>query len=347
MYARFVYRFTRCVRMHGLELPHSTVSLSSLLSLALLLKFTPTPRLDSTPWRPASPQILMDDLEQPIVPFYESVHFWSDHTVMSKSRDTRNRLYMKARPLKAGLAKAIDDGLIGPNDDPEARSKILHEEFDWDKDLANNIWSFGPNTTGPNILVNKCKGGAVDEIKEFVVAGFQRASNEGPLAGERMRGVCFELCDAVIDDRDLDELERQIIETAERAMHAAYLSATPRLLEPMYLVEFQAMEPDLDVIHRAMYDKCGHVFKMEEMPGNSMLYNCKAYLPVMGSVGLFADLRAKISGEIFTRAVIDHWDIMYPDPMNAETEPGKMVQETRRRKGLGEMKRLSDYEDEL
>ncbi|KAJ0578865.1 putative ribosomal protein S5 domain 2-type [Helianthus annuus] len=38
---------------------------------------------------------------------------------MSKSPNKHNRLYMEARPLEEGLAEAIDEGRIGPRDDPE------------------------------------------------------------------------------------------------------------------------------------------------------------------------------------------------------------------------------------
>jgi elongation factor 2 len=34
---------------------------------------------------------------------------------------------MEARPMEEGLAEAIDDGRIGPRDDPKIRSKILAE----------------------------------------------------------------------------------------------------------------------------------------------------------------------------------------------------------------------------
>ena len=51
-----------------------------------------------------------------------------------------NRLYFTARPMEDGLAEAIDEGKIGPRDDPKARSKILADEYGWDKDLAKKIW---------------------------------------------------------------------------------------------------------------------------------------------------------------------------------------------------------------
>jgi hypothetical protein len=54
----------------------------------------------------------------------------------------------QARPLEDGLSEAIDEGKIGPRDDPKVRSKILSEEFGWDKEIAKKIWCFGPDTTG-------------------------------------------------------------------------------------------------------------------------------------------------------------------------------------------------------
>ena len=51
-----------------------------------------------------------------------------------------HRLYFTARPMEDGLAEAIDEGKIGPRDDPKARSKILADEYGWDKDLAKKIW---------------------------------------------------------------------------------------------------------------------------------------------------------------------------------------------------------------
>ena len=49
------------------------------------------------------------------------------------------------------------------------------------------------------MVVDTCKGVQyLNEIKCSVVAGFEGASNGGPMAGEKMRGVCFKICDMVI-----------------------------------------------------------------------------------------------------------------------------------------------------
>ena len=79
--------------------------------------------------------------------------------------------------MEEGLAEAIDDGRVGPRDDPKTRSKILSEEFGWDKDMAKKIWCFGPDTTGPNMFTDITKGVQyLNEIKDSCVAAFQWAT---------------------------------------------------------------------------------------------------------------------------------------------------------------------------
>jgi elongation factor 2 len=61
-------------------------------------------------------------VSEPVVSFRETVSEASDHTVMSKSPNKHNRLYMQARPMEDGLAEAIDEGKVGPKDDPKVRA---------------------------------------------------------------------------------------------------------------------------------------------------------------------------------------------------------------------------------
>ncbi|CAA0827626.1 Ribosomal protein S5/Elongation factor G/III/V family protein [Striga hermonthica] len=282
----------------------------------------------------------------PIVTFCESVLDRSDCTVMKMSRNKSICLYMVARPLDKFLAKAIDDGRIGPHVDPEFCSNILNNEFGWDRELANKIWCFGPNSTGPNILVNMCNGVVkhLDDIKGLVIEGFQKATLAGPLAGENMRNIRFELRDAKIAKDFLSRGPKQIIDAAQHVVYAAYLSAHPCLMEPIYLVEIKAIERDLCLIYQTVYNKRGHVFKEEKM-SDSPFYNLQAYLPVMESLGFFTDFQARNSDIIFPLVVFDHWDIRNLDPQKSDNEVGSLVLQTRIRKKLGDMKKLSYYEN--
>ncbi|GJM93177.1 hypothetical protein PR202_ga09710 [Eleusine coracana subsp. coracana] len=107
-----------------------------------------------------------------------------------------------------------------PHCHEQVRSKILSEEFGWDKDLAKKIWCFGPETTGPNMVVDMCKGVQyLNEIKDSVVAGFQWASKEGALAEENMRGICFEVCDVVLH---ADAIHRGGGQAPENALGGIY-----------------------------------------------------------------------------------------------------------------------------
>lgn len=284
----------------------------------------------------------------PVVSFRETVCDRSTRTVMSKSPNKHNRLYMEARPMEEGLAEAIDDGRIGPRDDPKIRSKILAEEFGWDKDLAKKIWAFGPETTGPNMVVDMCKGVQyLNEIKDSVVAGFQWASKEGPLAEENMRGICFEVCDVVLHSDAIHRGGGQVIPTARRVIYASQITAKPRLLEPVYMVEIQAPEGALGGIYSVLNQKRGHVFEEMQRPGTP-LYNIKAYLPVVESFGFSSQLRAATSGQAFPQCVFDHWEMMSSDPLEPGTQASVLVADIRKRKGLKEaMTPLSEFEDKL
>jgi len=43
--------------------------------------------------------------------------------------------------------------------DVKERSKYLHEEFGWERELGGaKLWNFGPENTGANLLVDATKG---------------------------------------------------------------------------------------------------------------------------------------------------------------------------------------------
>lgn len=106
---------------------------------------------------------------------------------LSKSPNKHNRLFMKARPLEDGLAEDIEKGEITARQELKARARFLVEKYSWEVGEARKIWCFGPDGTGPNLLVDVTKGVQyLNEIKDSVVAGFQWAVKE-----VRDQGVCL------------------------------------------------------------------------------------------------------------------------------------------------------------
>ena len=283
----------------------------------------------------------------PVVSFRETVTDKSNQTCLSKSPNKHNRLYLTAEPFADGLSEAIEDGKITPRDDPKSRARELSEKYGWDVTEARKIWCFGPETTGPNTLVDVSKGVQyLNEIKDSFVAAFQWASKEGVLCEENMRSIKFNIHDVTLHTDAIHRGGGQIIPTARRVIYACQLTAGPRLMEPVYLVEIQCPESAMGGIYATLNRRRGHVISEEQRPGTP-LYNVKAYLPVMESFGFTADLRSATSGQAFPQCVFDHWQVIQGDPL-VPGKPQDIVLATRKRKGLAlEIPPLDRFLDKL
>jgi elongation factor 2 len=120
-------------------------------------------------------------------------------TALSKSQNKHNRLWMKALPLDEELTRSIESSKIRARDDVKIRARTLADDFGWDVTEARKIWCFGPDTTGPNLLVDTTKGVQyMNEIRDSCVAGFQWATKEGVCAEENMRSIRFNILDVTV-----------------------------------------------------------------------------------------------------------------------------------------------------
>jgi len=273
-------------------------------------------------------------VSEPVVSFRETVLTESSIMALSKSPNKHNRLYVKAIPFPEGLSEAIESGEINPRDDPKVRGRKLAENFGWDPTEARKIWSFGPNTNGPNVAVDVTKGVQyLNEIKDSVVAALQWVSKEGVLTQENMRGIRFNIHDVVLHADAIHRGGGQIIPTARRVFYAAQLTAEPRLMEPIFLVEIQCPQAVVGGIYAVMNKRRGQIIEEQQRPGTP-LTNVKAYLPVAESFGFTADLRASTGGQAFPQCVFDHWKVVTGNPLEDGSGPNKMVLATRKRKGL-------------
>jgi len=274
-------------------------------------------------------------VSEPVVSFRETVIEESSIMCLSKSPNKHNRLYCKAVPFVEGLAEAIDKEDIGPKDDPKIRAKKLSEDFGWDPMEARKIWAFGPNTNGPNLLVDVTKGVQyLNEIKDSVVAGLQWVSKEGVLTQENMRGIRFNIYDVVLHADAIHRGGGQVIPTARRVFYAAQLTAAPRLMEPIFLVEIQCPQAVVGGIYAVMNKRRGQIIEETQRPGTP-LTTVKAHLPVAESFGFTADLRSNTGGQAFPQCVFDHWKVLQGSPFE-EGKAQELVLATRKRKGLPE-----------
>jgi len=292
-------------------------------------------------------EICLKDLEEdhacvplkksdPVVSYRESVTAESSQICLSKSPNKHNRLYMIAKPMPDGLPEDIDNGDVTDKQDFKIRGRYLADKYEYNVDEARKIWCFGPEGTGPNIVIDATKGVQyLNEIKDSIVAGFQWATKEGVLCDENMRGIRFDVMDVTLHADAIHRGGGQIIPTARRVFYASFLTAAPSILEPVYLVEIQCPEQAVGGIYSVLNKKRGHVFEESQVPGTPM-FMVKAYLPVNESFGFTAELRAATSGQAFPQCVFDHWQVQGGNPLDEASKPGQIVLETRKRKGLKE-----------
>ncbi|CAH0394055.1 unnamed protein product [Bemisia tabaci] len=298
----------------------------------------------------------------PVVVFCETVVETSSLKCFAETPNKRNKITMIAEPLEKGLAEDIENQVVNINWNKKRIGEFFQSKYDWDLLAARSIWAFGPDTTGPNILVDDTLPSEVDKallgsVKDSIVQGFQWGTREGPLCEEPIRNVKFKILDAVVASEPLHRGGGQIIPTARRVAYSAFLMATPRLMEPYLFVEVQAPADCVSAVYTVLAKRRGHVTQDAPVPG-SPLYTIKAFIPAIDSFGFETDLRTHTQGQAFCLSVFHHWQIVPGDPLDKsilirplEPQPAthlarEFMIKTRRRKGLSEDVSINKFFDD-
>lgn len=298
----------------------------------------------------------------PVVSFCETVVETSSLKCFAETPNKKNKLTMIAEPLEKGLAEDIENEVVQITWPRKRLGEFFQTKYDWDLLAARSIWAFGPDATGPNILVDDTLPSEVDKsllgaVKDSIVQGFQWATREGPLCDEPIRNVKFKILDAVIAQEPIHRGGGQIIPTARRVAYSAFLMATPRMMEPYYFVEVLAPADCVSAVYTVLARRRGHVTQDSPVPG-SPLYTIKAFLPAIDSFGFETDLRTHTQGQAFCLSVFHHWQIVPGDPLDKsihirplEAQPAthlarEFMVKTRRRKGLSEDVSINKFFDD-
>ena len=61
---------------------------------------------------------------------------------------------MIAEPLEKGIADDIEAEVVQITWPRKRLGEFFQNKYDWDLLAARSIWAFGPDSTGPNILVD-------------------------------------------------------------------------------------------------------------------------------------------------------------------------------------------------
>jgi len=283
----------------------------------------------------------------PIVTYKETVTELSQ-VCLAKSANKHNRLFCTAQPLAEGLPELIEKGEIGPNDDIKLRGKRLVEEFQWEKEDVQRLWTFGPENQGPNMLVDLTKGVQfMNEIRDSCQSAFQWATKEGVMCDENMRQIRINMVDVALHTDAIHRGGGQLIPTARRVYYACELTGQPRLQEPIFLAEITAPMDAMGGVYQCLNQRRGAVIEEEAVQGTP-LNQVKSHLPVAESFGFTAHLRALTAGQAFPQCVFSHWQEVNGSPFEVGTKSNEIVNAIRKRKGLKEgIPALDNYMDKL
>ncbi|KAJ6240714.1 eukaryotic translation elongation factor 2a [Anaeramoeba flamelloides] len=286
---------------------------------------------------------------EPVVSFSETATQESSQTCLAKSANNHNRLFVKAYPLEEDLCNTINK--VNTEQKIFSTNNFLNTlttKYKWDKKFVKKIWAFGPEQTGPNLLIDTTKGiQYLNEIKSACSAGFQSFTSMGVLCNEPVRGVKVEIKDVKLHADSIHRGENQIIPMAIRSFYASELTAKPRLMEPIFLCEISVPKYVSGQVYNLLNKKRGIVLSETPKEGSNLVI-IKSDLPIIESFGFNADLRSVTQGKAFEQCVFDHWEIVEEDPLKDGTRANQWMKETRIRKGLEpEPFPLEHYHDKL
>ncbi|MCJ1310926.1 hypothetical protein MMC25_004594 [Agyrium rufum] len=299
---------------------------------------------------------LYSDMElkvsDPVTRFCETVAETSSIMCYALTPNKKNKITMVAEPLDDGIAQDIESGRVSIKDPIRKVGQFFEENYDWDKLASRSIWAFGPDEMGPNILQDDTLPSKVDKkllntVKDTVRQGFSWGTREGPLCEEPIRNTKFKLTDISLAPDAISRGSGQIIPTTRRALYSSFLTASPRLLEPLYTVSMTGPADSVNGLYTALSRRRGHVLSDGPIAGTP-LYSVRGLIPVIDSFGFETDVRIHTQGQAVLSCVFEKWDVVPGDPLDreAKTRPLEMagtlatardfVAKTRRRKGLSE-----------
>lgn len=216
------------------------------------------------------------------------------------------------------------------------------------KNVVEQITSFGPKRTGPNLLIDATKeqcfakafapeeerrrNSAVPAAGETTIHashfcdkityGFQLATEQGPLCHEPVQGVAVFVEDVSIsagEDETVSARDRvgrltgEVIKTVQQSVHKGFLDWSPRLMLAMYSCEIQASTEVLGRVYDVLTRRRGRVLS-EAMKEGTPFFSIQSLLPAAESFGFADEMRKRTSGAAQPQLIFAGFEVLDEDP---------------------------------
>jgi elongation factor 2 len=242
---------------------------------------------------------------------------------MGKSPNKHNRVYFTFAPLDPAIIDLIRNGEISVITSQRKMEEILVEKAGWTTKQARQVFAINENA---NMMIDTTVGiQGIREVKEHISGGFTWALQQGPLAGEIVRGLLVDMNDVELHEDPVHRGPAQMMPAVRGAIYAGMLSARPTLLEPIYKIQVRVPATWLGNVTGLLSRKRG---KVHEMDQQGVVTVITGFVPVSETIGFSADMRAATSGSAFWQSTFDHWAPV-PDSLLMD-----VVKKIRTRKGM-------------
>ncbi|MEM3458746.1 MAG: elongation factor EF-2 [Candidatus Bathyarchaeia archaeon] len=258
----------------------------------------------------------------PIVTYRESILKLSK-TVMAKTSNMRNKLFVQVAPLETELVELMEKGELANGMEQKRIGDVAQRVLK--QFTEENAKILALNEHG-NILIDLTKNvQSIQEIKENIIAGFHWACDTGPLCEEPLRNVKVTLIETQIHEDPTQREPTQIMRAMSRAILGAVLTAKPVLLEPIYKIEVSVPVEWFGTCTSIITRKRGKILASENKGALTII---TGYIPVAETFGLSAEMRTATSGRAFWQCTFSHWERV---PENMATQ---IIRQIRERRGL-------------
>jgi len=190
-----------------------------------------------------------------IVNCAETVTSDEPRDAMTKSANHHNRLTCKAHVFGDEITD-FTDIITNPDGFTNADLKEKKFELGWgmDNTKINNDNLKRCLYLGDGVCLYNALSGFnyMDEMRQFIIDGLERAKDGGPLCGERIRGVQYCLTDATCHADAIHRGSNQVTPQARNLFIGSILRAGPVLTEPMYVVTVEGPNEQFPSVNKVM-----------------------------------------------------------------------------------------------
>lgn len=281
--------------------------------------------------------------DEPVVNYIEGIKGECETQKMAKSANKHNRIYMTCERLSDEIIENIDQ-LV--QKDPKERAAVWKEKLNITDDYVKKILFYGPEDKGPNIMVDSTKGiQYLNEIKEYMREGFREATTRGPLIGEVLRGVRFNLTDLALHSDAIHRTGNQITAPVVSVCKGLVMASDPILYEPLFFCEINVSNAMMSGVTSVLSRRRGVVEEYRDE--NGVRTTITGYLPVRESFGFNAELMGETKGEASSVLSFSHYAVLPGSFDDEKSLVGQTVAKMREKRGMGKLKMAEEYFDKL